>query len=167
LKLSKAETLSIIITLIFVAAVIIISLWSGKSDSSVSVTFQNTNSADAIITPSVSPAAAESPSASGSESTSVPSSSPAAAVSSVVPSPSPSVAGSSSSAKPSASSIININTASASELCSLPGIGEVLAGRIVAYREAHGAFKSTGEIMNVSGIGTAKYKAIKDLIAVN
>lgn len=162
MKLSKAEAISIIITLIFVAAVIVFTLWSGNSDASVSVSFQNTNSADSLITPSAPLANAyESPSPSGSESSGVPSSSPSAAAGTSVPSPSPSAGAGSVQA------LININTATASELCSLPGIGEVLAGRIIAYREAHGSFKSTGAIMNVSGIGTAKYKAIKNLIAVN
>ena len=61
---------------------------------------------------------------------------------------------------------ININTASAEELIDLPGIGEVLAGRIIAYREKHGPFKKISDIDKVSGIGPAKYEAIKDLITV-
>lgn len=154
MKLSKAEAVSIIITLIFVASVIVITLWSGKSDASVSVSFQNMNSADSVITPSPTVLSPPILSPSSAPSQSSPSGSDA-------PSPSP------SAAKASVQAIININTASSSELCSLPGIGEVLAGRIIAYREAHGTFKNTGAIMNVSGIGPAKYKAIKDLISVN
>lgn len=49
--------------------------------------------------------------------------------------------------------VVSINTASARELEALPGIGPVLAGRIVAYRAAHGPFRSVDELINVSGIG--------------
>ncbi len=64
------------------------------------------------------------------------------------------------------SSKININTATAQELSSLDGIGEATAEKIIAYRDMHGDFKYEYEIMNVSGIGEAKYKAIKDYITV-
>ncbi|MCR4432453.1 MAG: helix-hairpin-helix domain-containing protein, partial [Caldiserica bacterium] len=61
---------------------------------------------------------------------------------------------------------ININTASAKELESLPGIGPVLAQRIVDYRAQKGGFKSIEEIKEVSGIGDKRFEAIKDLITV-
>jgi competence ComEA-like helix-hairpin-helix protein len=61
---------------------------------------------------------------------------------------------------------ININTAVAPELENLPGIGPVLAGRIVEYREEVGHFDDTREIMEVSGIGEGKYADIEELIAV-
>ena len=61
---------------------------------------------------------------------------------------------------------ININTATRSELMDLSGVGEVIAGRIIDYRDRHGPFKSTDEIMNVSGIGERRYEAIKDSITV-
>lgn len=61
---------------------------------------------------------------------------------------------------------ININTATAKELESLPGIGPVLAQRIVDYRAQKGGFKSIEEIKEVSGIGDKKFEAIKDLITV-
>ncbi|NMA48474.1 MAG: helix-hairpin-helix domain-containing protein, partial [Tissierellia bacterium] len=61
---------------------------------------------------------------------------------------------------------ININLASSSELQSLPGIGEVIAGRIVEYRKTT-KFKSIEDILDVSGIGEAKFKSIKDLISIN
>lgn len=64
------------------------------------------------------------------------------------------------------SSKININTASAKELESLPGIGPVLAQRIVDYRAQKGGFKTIEEIMEVSGIGEKRFEAIKDLITV-
>lgn len=59
---------------------------------------------------------------------------------------------------------VNINIATVEELMTLPGIGEVLAGRIVVYREEHGAFESVEELLNVSGIGEKKLEAIRDLI---
>ncbi|MFW5730864.1 MAG: ComEA family DNA-binding protein [Desulfonatronovibrionaceae bacterium] len=60
---------------------------------------------------------------------------------------------------------ININTASAEELTQLKGIGEVLAQRIVEYRSEF-PFENKEDIMNVTGIGEAKYQAIKDHITV-
>jgi competence protein ComEA len=61
---------------------------------------------------------------------------------------------------------VNINTASAGELESLPGIGPVLAQRIIAYRGQNGAFTSKEQIVDVSGIGDAIYGQIRDLITV-
>lgn len=61
---------------------------------------------------------------------------------------------------------ININTASISELDSLPGIGEAYAKRIIEYREANGPFRSIEEIKNVAGIGEKRFESIKDLIKV-
>lgn len=61
---------------------------------------------------------------------------------------------------------ININTAGLSELMQLDGIGEATAGKIIAYREQHGRFQNEEELMDVSGIGNAKYEKIKDRICV-
>lgn len=61
---------------------------------------------------------------------------------------------------------ININTATAAELTALPGIGEVLAGRIVEYRKQHGAFQSLEDIKNVDGIGEKKFEGIKESISI-
>ena len=63
--------------------------------------------------------------------------------------------------------LININTASAAELEALPGIGPVIAERIVAHREANGEFKNRYSIMDVPGIGAGIYDKIKDSICVN
>jgi len=59
---------------------------------------------------------------------------------------------------------ININTADVDELCELPGIGEVLSERIITYRKERGKFSSVEDILNVYGIGTSTYEAIKDFI---
>ncbi len=64
------------------------------------------------------------------------------------------------------SGTVNLNTATASELQSLKGIGEVLAQRIIDYRNANGGFQSVEEIMNVKGIAEKKFAAIRDRITV-
>lgn len=62
--------------------------------------------------------------------------------------------------------LININTASAAELQTLPGIGPSFAQRIVDYRTANGPFARIEDIQNVRGIGQATFDRIKDLITV-
>ncbi len=66
----------------------------------------------------------------------------------------------------SQSKIININTASAGELESLPGIGETIAQDIIEYREKYGLFKSKEELKNVKGIGDIKFEKVKELISI-
>ncbi len=61
---------------------------------------------------------------------------------------------------------ININTAPASELESLPRIGPKVAQRIVDFRTKNGSFKKIEEIMKVQGIGEKIYEQIKDMITV-
>jgi competence protein ComEA len=62
---------------------------------------------------------------------------------------------------------ININTASLSELISLPGIGEKKAQKIIEYREKISSFKNTEDIMKVKGIGEGIYTKIKDIIEIS
>lgn len=59
---------------------------------------------------------------------------------------------------------ININKADRYELIQLPGIGPVIAQRIIRYRDEHGAFETVEEIRNVHGIGPARLKQIKPII---
>jgi competence protein ComEA len=59
---------------------------------------------------------------------------------------------------------LDINQATAAQLEELPGIGPVLAARIVAWREAHGAFASVDGLRRVEGIGAGKLKAIEELV---
>src|SRR2546422_497861 len=61
---------------------------------------------------------------------------------------------------------ININTASANELESLPGVGKVLATRIVAHREQYGLFRRAEHLMMVRGFSDNKFRSIRDLVAV-
>ena len=61
---------------------------------------------------------------------------------------------------------VNINTADADTLAALPGIGQVLAKRILAYRQQNGFFRAIEEITNVEGIGEKKAEAILELITV-
>lgn len=62
---------------------------------------------------------------------------------------------------------LDLNTATAEELDTLPGIGEELARRIVEYREENGPFGSVEEIMAVSGIGEKKFADLEGRIIVN
>lgn len=62
--------------------------------------------------------------------------------------------------------IININTATLEELDSLPGIGPVIAQRILDYREAHGPFTSVNQLTLVDGIGSERLEKILDYITV-
>lgn len=61
---------------------------------------------------------------------------------------------------------VNINTASASELDALPGIGPALAARIIDYRTKRGPFRSVRDLLNVEGIGDKKFEGLQDLVTV-
>lgn len=72
-----------------------------------------------------------------------------------------------SSTESTESGLVNINTADAEMLKTLPGIGDAKAADIIAYREEHGAFSSIEDIKNVSGIGESIYNRISSGITVN
>ena len=61
---------------------------------------------------------------------------------------------------------VNINTAEPDKLMSLPMIGPVKAAAIIEYRENHGVFTDTKDVMNVTGIGPATYEKIRNNITV-
>ena len=59
---------------------------------------------------------------------------------------------------------ININTATAEELEALPAVGEVIATRIVAYREQYGPFRSVDDLIHVEGISDRAIDAVRELV---
>ncbi len=62
--------------------------------------------------------------------------------------------------------LIDLNSAGAAELESLPGVGPAIAQRIIDWRETNGQFTSTEELMEVSGIGPATYEDLRDRVTV-
>ena len=77
-----------------------------------------------------------------------------------------SLSAASGTAKNSSSGLININTATASQLTALNGIGETKAAAIVEYREQYGDFGSVDELLNVPGIGEKTLANIRGQITV-
>ena len=61
---------------------------------------------------------------------------------------------------------VNLNRAEAWLLEALPGVGEVTAAHIIAYRIEHGSFRNISELTGIEGIGPATYENIKDLVTV-
>jgi competence protein ComEA len=61
---------------------------------------------------------------------------------------------------------INLNTATLADLDTLPGVGPVLAQRILDARTAQGGFRAVGDLRKVDGIGDARYEQLKDLVTV-
>lgn len=69
-------------------------------------------------------------------------------------------------AGPGAGGKVNLNTATLAQLDALPGVGPVLAQRILTHRDQHGGFRSVGDLRQVDGIGDARYEQLKDLVTV-
>jgi competence protein ComEA len=109
---------------------------------------------DQVVVPVISPTSAAVPTGPANST---------AAARSPTPAGSPAPVG---SPAPSSGQAININTATAAELDSLPLFGPALAQRIVDYRTAHGPFRAIEDIMQVSGIGPGIFAQIKDLIRI-
>jgi competence protein ComEA len=61
---------------------------------------------------------------------------------------------------------VNLNSATAAQIASLPGIGPKTADLIVQYRQKNGPFKKIEEIMNVRGVGEKSFLKIKDRLTV-
>ena len=69
-------------------------------------------------------------------------------------------------AAPAADRVINLNTATATDIATLPGIGPKTAELIVQYREKNGNFKKIEEVMNVRGVGEKTFLKLKDRLTV-
>lgn len=65
-----------------------------------------------------------------------------------------------------AAGLVNINTASLTELQTLPRIGPAMAQRIIDFREAHGNFTSVDELINIANIGDATLAGLRDLVTI-
>jgi competence protein ComEA len=70
-------------------------------------------------------------------------------------------------AGPSPGGLLDLNRATAAELDALPGIGPVLAQRIVDWRTEHGRFASIEQLREVTGIGESKYAELEDSVSVS
>ncbi|WP_372338989.1 helix-hairpin-helix domain-containing protein [Actinoplanes sp. RD1] len=62
--------------------------------------------------------------------------------------------------------LVNLNTATLADLDGLPGVGPVLAQRILDARESRGGFAAVSDLQQVDGIGTARYEQLKDLVTI-
>jgi competence protein ComEA len=74
--------------------------------------------------------------------------------------------GSATVPRPRPTGCLNLNSATVDELMRLSGIGEVLAKRIIEYRERHGRFRRPEEIIIIEGFSERKYRAIAEMICV-
>ena len=61
---------------------------------------------------------------------------------------------------------VNLNTATAEQLATIPGVGPKMAERIIDYRQKNGGFKKVEDLMNVSGVGEKSFLKLKPLVSV-
>jgi competence protein ComEA len=80
--------------------------------------------------------------------------------------PPPVISGGASRSGETMEPLVDINTATAEELETLPGVGEVTAQRIIEYRQANGPFQTIEDIQNVSGIGPKTFERMRDMITL-
>ncbi|MGD2177007.1 MAG: ComEA family DNA-binding protein [Anaerolineae bacterium] len=80
--------------------------------------------------------------------------------------PQPVISGGASRSGETLGHLVDINAATADELQTLPGVGEVTAQRIIEYREANGPFDTVEDIQNVSGIGPKTFDGFEEMITV-
>ena len=142
MKRVKTETLLLVVTLMFISFCIGFFLGKGQGGDTITIT---RSGGDAL----------QSTTATTNLQTTLPASEPTETPSDATVAPSE-----------SADSCVNINTATKEELMTLPGIGEVIAERIIAYRQTYGSFSSVEELDAVSGIGDKRLDAIRDYITV-
>jgi competence protein ComEA len=81
------------------------------------------------------------------------------------PPPAATAGGTGTATPPSPAGPVDLNTATVEQLDALPGVGEVTANRIIAYRTAH-PFRSVEELRQVDGIGDRRFATLKDLVTV-
>ncbi len=72
----------------------------------------------------------------------------------------------SSPPSPASAAPLDLNRATQPQLDALPGIGPVIAARIIQYRRQHGGFRNLNELRGVPGIGPKRYASLKDLLVV-
>lgn len=68
--------------------------------------------------------------------------------------------------KPSPPTVVDLNRADAEALQALPGVGPVLAERILAYRGAHGPFQTMEDLLQVRGIGQKRWERIREMVRI-
>jgi competence protein ComEA len=69
-------------------------------------------------------------------------------------------------AKPAPAAKVNLNSATAQQLTTLPGVGEKLAARIIEFRQKSGPFRTPQELMNVKGIGEKNFQKMQPYVLV-
>lgn len=78
----------------------------------------------------------------------------------------PEVAGATGGAEPTGDTKVNVNTASADQLDTLPGVGPATAAAILDERDRRGTFSSVEDLLDVRGIGEAKLEGLRDLVTL-